>query len=198
MKLVSLLSLFFITIGCSTTQLKSTNPKAVAKNICMNSEGRGRLSINSKKYLFTYFSALESEVSKWTLGLSFPFQAEEIFELDWSEDSQMKFKTSIDTKILKENSNINPAQLDEFMKSLGESLKDIIKLKSNKKSKLAYQWRVEKNSLYGESRKDKTSVMFTNINSEGFFGLIDFSYSGDQQNFKIEFILQDCFEGNKA
>ena len=42
----------------------------------------------------------------------------------------MKFETTIDTKILKENSNIDPAQLDEFIKALGESLKDIVKLKN--------------------------------------------------------------------
>lgn len=161
----------------------------------MNSEGKGRLSVNSKTYIFTYFSALDSEESKWVLGLNFPFQDEETFELDWSRNSKMNFKTSIDTKILKENTNIDPAQLDLFISSLGESLKDIIKLKSRSKSNLTYKWMVDKNSLFGESRSKKTSVKFTNVNNEGFFGLIDFSYNKkENQSFRIEFILKECFE----
>lgn len=193
--MVSLLMLLIITVACSTAQLSSKNPKIVAKNICMNSEGRGRLSINGKKYVFTYFSALSNEDSKWTLGLSFPFQDEELFELDWSENKKMKFKTSIDDKILRENSNIDPNELDQFIKSLGLSLQDIIKLKSKDNSRLTYSWKVQKNSLEGENKTKQTQVNFTNINTNGYFGLIEFDYQKQaEQNFKIEFILNECFE----
>lgn len=195
MKMVSLLIVLIILGACSTAKLSSENPRVVAKNICMNNEGKGRLSINGKKYVFTYFSALSNEDSKWTLGLSFPFQDEEIFELDWSEDNKMKFNTSIDDKILRENSNIDPRELDKFISSLGLSLQDIIRLKSKSNSKLSYQWIVQKNSLKGHNKSNKTEVEFTNINNDGYFGLIQFDYLKQaKQNFKIEFILNECFE----
>lgn len=184
--------MIFLT-SCSTAVLTSKNPRLAAKNICMNSEGRGRLTINKSKYLFSYFSSLDSEHSKWTLGLSFPFQDEETFELDWSENGKMKFQTSLDNKILRENSQINPLELEQFITSLGSSLKDIIKLKANSK-KLSHFWRVDKNNLVGQSF-DKQGVMtFTNLNNKNF-GLIQFEYKKESdQAFKIEFILQECFE----
>lgn len=179
--------------SCATPLLTSKSPELAAQNICMNSEGRGRLSINKRKYLFSYFSSLDSEHSKWLLGLSFPFQDEETFELDWSENETMKFKTSLDTKILRENSQVNPMELENFIGSLGHALKDIIKLKANEK-KLSHFWRVEKNSLIGVARNKKGKMTFTNLNSHNF-GLIQFEYQKDSdQAFKIEFILQECFE----
>ena len=129
MKRVSLAVALFILEGCSTTQLGSKDPKVVAEKICLNNDGRGRLTVNQKKYVFTYFSALENDDAKWVLGLSFPFQEEEIFELDWSENSKMKFNTSSDSKILKENTNINPQELDRFINAIGSALKDVINLK---------------------------------------------------------------------
>ena len=188
------LFIFFVLTSCAIPQLTTKNPRIVAKNICMNSEGRGRLTINNKKYVFSYFSALDSKYSKWTLGLSFPFQDEETFELDWSENQKMKFKTSLDTKILRENSQINPEVLEAFISSLGSSLKDIIKLKETDK-KLTHEWWVEKNSLYGTNSKKKSKMSFTNLDTEDKFGLIKFEYlNNTKQNFKIEFILKECFE----
>ena len=189
-----ILTIFIILTSCATPQLSSKDPRIAAQNICMNSEGRGRLTINNKKYVFSYFSSLESKYSRWTLGLSFPFQDEETFELDWSENQKMKFKTSLDTKILRENSQINPEALELFITSLGNSLKDIIKLKGIDK-KLTHRWWVEKNSLYGTNPNKKSKMSFTNLDTENKFGLIKFEYlNNTKQNFKIEFILKECFE----
>ena len=195
MKLVSYLALLIIAVGCSSTQLKSTNPNVVAQKICLNNEGRGRLTVNQKKYVFTYFSALEKDDSKWILGLSFPFQDEEVFELDWSENQKMKFNTSIDSKILKENSNINPTELELFINSIGLALKDVIKLKNYSNQKLAYNWNVNKNSFIGTSKARKMKVRFDNLVKGHHFGLIELEYVKDKdQSFKFEFILSECFE----
>ena len=161
----------------------------------MNSEGKGRLTVKNKKYIFTYESFLDEDQAKWVLTLDFPLRSEETFELDWSKNGKMHFKSSIDTKILRENKEVDPKELDRFVSSIGHFLKDIIKLRSYSKKKLRNKWKLDKKSLNSISRSKRSKMLFTNINNENYFGLMTVSYEGKgDQSYKMDFIVRKCFK----
>jgi len=167
----------------------------VADNVCMHSEGKGRLTVKNQKYIFTYESFLEEDRARWVLTLDFPLRSEETFELDWSKNGKMHFKSTIDTKILRENKEVDPKEIDLFVSSIGHFLKDIIKLRTQSKEKLANKWKLDKKSLIGQSRSKRSEMLFTNLNSEKYFGLMSVSYKGnDEQSYKMDFIVRKCFK----
>lgn len=187
--------------SCSLFEKKklSRDVPEVAKSICINSEGKGRLTVKGNKYIFSYESYLEEEQAKWQLVLDFPLRSEESFELDWSRDNKMRFKSTIDSKILRENKEINPKELDYFVSSIGYFLQDIIKLTGDKKKKLKNGWRVNKDTLVAMSRSKRGKMEFTNLNSENYFGLMSVSYMGKgKQKYKLDFIVRKCFKNNSS
>jgi hypothetical protein len=101
---------------------------------------------------------------------------------------------SIDDKILKENSEINPKELDRFTKYIGYFLKDLVRLKTNSKKKLKFKWKTTKKTLAGVSKSKRARMVFKNLAASGYFGLMSIEYRGkSKQNYKMEFVISKCF-----
>ena len=201
MKFTPYLLIIFFLSSCSLFQTKqlSKDISVAAENICFNSEGKGRLTVKNKKYIFSYESFLEEEQAKWKLVLDFPLRPEESFELDWSQNNKMKFKSTIDTKILRENKNINPKELDYFVSSIGHFFKDIILLRNGNKADLKNKWHLKKNSLFASSKSKRAKMKFSNLTSENYFGLMNVSYIGkEKQTYKLDFIVRKCFKNEAS
>ena len=77
------------------------------KNVCLSSQGKGRLQVGNSKYVFSYEAALDEEHANWLLALNFPLRPQETLQLDWSQEGGTKLKTSLEDKIIKE---LNAAQ----------------------------------------------------------------------------------------
>lgn len=189
-----LMSLLVFLSSCASVNNLSSDPFIEARKVCLDSEGRGRLTVQSSTYIFKYYSELDQKYGKWSLGLDFPMQEEEVFELDWSENGKMKFTTSIDNKILNENSKIDPKELDRFTKYMGYFLKDLMHLKNGKEKQLKFKWHTTRKKLTGENRNKRAVIDFENVDSAGYFGLMSIEYRGRKsQNYKMEFVLSKCF-----
>jgi hypothetical protein len=191
-----IIAFVFLFSGCAsfTPNNLTSDIYKEANKVCLDGEGHGRLGVKSSSYVFRYYSELDIKYGKWSLGLDFPLQEEELFEIDWSENNKMKFTTSIDDKILKENSEINPKELNRFTKYIGYFLKDLVRLKTNSKKKLKFKWKTTKKKLIGSSKSRKAMISFENLDASGYFGLMTIEYRGKlKQNYKIEFVVSKCF-----
>ena len=191
---------FFFFSSCSLFKTfdVSENMRLSAKKICLSGEGKGRLGVNNKKYIFQYESGLDLEYANWKLALNFPLQKSELFELDWSENGKVKFSSSIDQRILRENDAIDPHSFDFFTRSIGQLIQEIISLKEattrggTRESK--FQWKQSKKILSVTNSKENFTANFSNMVGDEYFGLIKMSYiDSKKQNFRMDLIVKTCF-----
>lgn len=188
----------------------SKNLNLSTKKICLSSEGKGRLGIDDKKYIFQYESVLDLEHANWKLALNLPLQKSEIFELDWSQNNQVKFSSTIDEKILRENNRVNPTSLEFFTQSIGRLIQEIISLNNPQqldshglgaelRPQSHFVWEQTKKSLFVrnrivENKNDNFQASFSNMVGNQHFGLIKLKYTDDKkQEFKMDLILKECF-----
>ncbi|MBD66123.1 MAG: hypothetical protein CME62_13005 [Halobacteriovoraceae bacterium] len=160
----------------------------------MNSEGNGRLVVNGRKYVFGYDSLMDREQHKWSLELDFPLHPTEIFEIDWSENKEFKFNSSIDQKILRENKNIDPMELDKFTEVIVHYLQDLVQLQNQNENKLNFNWTIKKNTLYATNKNQSAQLSFNALDAEGYFKKMVIGYqSKKNQSYKMEFVVRKCF-----
>ena len=191
--------LLFLLSGCSVFQNSqlSTNLNDATKNICLSSVGKGRLQIASKKYIFSYESALNEEYGEWVLVLNFPLRPAETFKLDWSRDGAIVFESSFDQKILRENQNINPQNLDHFTQGLGKLIQEVIALRSGKSPSSQMKWKKIKNKLKVLNRGRTLKGEFSKLAASGHCGLMQLSFMGEGKSFyKLELVVRECFDQN--
>ncbi|MCV6608904.1 MAG: hypothetical protein OIF32_11895, partial [Campylobacterales bacterium] len=178
LKSTALLVLLFSLNSCSLfNSYKLTRDVAFeSKKICLTSEGRGRLHVSGRKYVFSFESFLDQKESKWTLGLDFPLHNQETFEIDWSVAGKIRMKSSIEDKLLRESSEVNPKELALFVRGIGVLLKEVIFLKENKtkKSKF-YQWTINDKELLGVDKRKRFFASFQKPTNDKF-GLISLEY----------------------
>lgn len=170
------------------------------KRICLSSEGKGRLVVQNRKYIFSYDSILEKKLAHWELALNFPLRKTETFKLDWSKSGKVDFTSTIEEKLLKENKNLDPRSIEEFTSGLGNLLEEIIKLRTAKKLKSKkFSWSSSKKSLIAKSRNKSFNAVFTNLGPNGHFGLMRLSYqnSGDQA-YKMDLVVRKCLESRQS
>ena len=183
--------------GCSLfkTYDVSRNLSDSSKKICLSSEGKGRLVVGNRKYIFGYDSGLDEKHANWKLALNFPLQKSEIFELDWSEDGKVIFKSSIDDRLLRENRNINPASLEFFTKSIGQLIQDSLSLKKVGESKAPkFVWKKTKKNLTATDQSKKFKAIFKNMVGDKYFGLMQISYKDGKKNqYRMDLVLKECF-----
>ncbi len=192
MKLLLTSCLIFL-VGCATYTL-SSNINKESQKICMNSEGNGRLVVNGRKYVFGYDSLMDREQHKWSLELDFPLHPTEIFEIDWSENKEFKFNSSIDQKILRENKNIDPMELDKFTEVIVHYLQDLVQLQNQNENKLNFNWTIKKNTLYATNKNQSAQLSFNALDAEGYFKKMVIGYqSKKNQSYKMEFVVRKCF-----
>jgi hypothetical protein len=198
MKYILILNFLFLS-SCGLLKTKSLNRNITkaSQSVCLSSEGKGRLEILKRKYVFSYESALDVEAANWELALSFPLRDQESFKLDWSEENKILFTSSIEDKILKENKNINPNSLHEFTQNLGRLLHEVI-LRSdeaNKGLKSKFMWQVTNKELKAMNRDKTFKASFLNLVAGGHFGLMRIQYKDDdQQSYKLDLVVRNCHE----
>lgn len=195
MKFLLLLMLFS---GCAFLETKKLSKRleSATENICLSSMGKGRLEINQKKYIFSYESALDEEHGKWVLALNFPLRPQETFQIDWSEAGKVKFNTSLDEKILKENKNVDPLSLDKFTGNLGYLLEEIILIRTKgKKSKKRFKWKKVKNDLKTINNDKNFLGRFSKLTAEGYFSLMQVSFKDREKKlYKMDLVVRNCLE----
>lgn len=181
--------------SCSVFQTsKLKNLDSAAQAVCLNSEGKGKIQIASDIAYFGFYSVLELEEANWLLGMNFPLQEEETFELDWSRNGKISFKTSIEQKILRQNKDVNPIELEEFIQFAGNSLKDIVTLKSKNKNKLALIWGIDQGQMVGTSSRKKAKIIFEEFQGQFYKKMKIELISKKDQVYKLEFNTRICHE----
>lgn len=192
---ILLLNTLLILSSCSLFKNQSLS-RDITKNtkkICLSGSGKGRLTIQNSTYVFGYESSLEEELAKWTLALDFPLRNQEIFHLDWSQSKKVKFSSTIEEKILKENKHVHPKHLDEYIQNLGNFLKEVIDMRTNRISKSNYSWKMDRKSITAQNRNNVFSAEFKQLTSEDFFGLMTIRYHFDEnQSYKMDFVVRNC------
>lgn len=197
---ILLLSLFLFIYGCSLfkTYSLSRDITKESKKICLSGEGKGRLSVHGSRYVFSYENLLDLEHNHWILGLDFPLRNQETIELDWSNPKKVKFKTSIESKILQEQKDIDPRELNLFIQSFGSLLRDIVTFKADEnKQDSVMKWSINKKQLSAISHNGKIQARFENLDASGHFKLSSFIYTdldSKTEKYKIEFVLGECTE----
>lgn len=184
--------------GCSlfkTYDVSKDFSDSVQK-VCLSSEGKGRLVVGNKKYVFAYDSALEEERAQWKLALHFPLRKAEVFELDWSKDGKVEFSSTIDDKLIRENKRVNPKSLDYFTNSIGTLLQEVIEVRTKKTNKSQnYVWTTSKKSLKAKKKSGKFNAEFKNMVGDKYFGLMQIHYSDKKnQKFRMDLVVRDCFQ----
>jgi hypothetical protein len=166
------------------------------KKICLSSEGKGRLYVQKRKYIFSYESGLEEEQANWQLALNFPLRNTETFKLDWSKNGKVSFESSIEQKLLRENKTINPKSLEKFTTGLGHLLEEIINIRNIKKSgPKRFKWKTSRKSLKASSKNQRFNAVFTNLVSDSHFGLMSVSYQNSKTQFyKMDLVVRKCLE----
>ena len=194
MKIIALLLL----TSCSIleTHTVDRNLHKSTQKICLSSEGKGRLFVQKRKYIFSYESGLDEEHANWQLALNFPLRKTETFKLDWSTNNSVVFESSIEQKLLRENKTINPKSLENFTTGLGHLLEEIINIRNLKKSgPKRFQWKSNQKSLQATSPNKKFNAVFTNLVSDSHFGLISVSYQNSKKQFyKMDLVVRKCLE----
>ncbi len=191
-----LIFLFFISCaGMNKTKLSGEIGQAVQK-VCLSSEGNGRLTVLNKKYVYSYESVLEADLGRWILAMSFPLRNPETFELDWSEAGKVKFTSSIEERILKENKNINPKSLEDFTNKLGHLFDVIVRLQLKQSvDNSKFDWSVSDKDLVFVHSDKKLSATFTNLTSNNSFGLVSVTYSDlMSQDYKLDLVVSNCLK----
>lgn len=196
MNYLAIFILFFL-VGCGHLKTKSLekNLKKASQAVCLSSDGKGRLGILERKYVFSYESVLDKELANWILALSFPLRDQETFTIDWSKENQIKFESSVEDKILKENKNINPNSLHEFTQNLGHLLHEIINRndKVNNASPSKFIWDVTNKELLVTNRSKTFKASFLNLAALGYFSLMRIEYMGiNEQSYKLELVVRNC------
>lgn len=183
--------ILLLLTSCATNRLTS-NFKNEVEKICLSGVGKGRLHVGGHKYVFSYESALETEQEKWSLSMDFPMRNPELLEISWNEEGESKLNTSIDQKIMRENSDVNPEELDAFIKGLGDFVQDIIKIKEGMSRNKKVKWLMGKKKIKAQS--GKVEGTFTNLKGK-YFGKMSMDYSSKtSKTYKIDFIVRKCFE----
>ena len=197
--LTNLFLLSFLT-SCSLFKVAklSDNLAENANRICLSAEGKGRITVKNQKYVFGFESALYEDDNAWKLFLNFPLRKTESFEIDWSENNKVKFKSSLEDKLLKESKGVNPKSIKFFTHYIGILLKDIVYTRTHsehlKKSPLI--WSKKGSDLIAATEKKSFNAQFTNLMADSYFGLIKIEYKDIKKDlYRMELIVRKCFEG---
>lgn len=192
------LPLIFSLTGCAILETHTVDRELhkSTQKICLTSEGKGRLFVQKKKYIFSYESGLEEEAAIWQLALNFPLRKTEIFKLDWSKEGIVEFKSSIEEKLLKENKTINPKSLEKFTNGLGSLLEEIINVRNlRKNTNKRFVWSSSSKHLKARTKDKKFNATFTNLVSNSHFGLMSVSYQNSKRQFyKMDLVVRNCHE----
>lgn len=192
---------FVILFVCSSCSLFKTfdvskNKQISAKKICLSTEGKGRLTVGEKKYVFGHESALNSELANWKLALNFPLRKAEVFELDWSENGNVKFTSTLGDKILRENKRVDPRSIELFTDSIGKLIQNIIDASSdNETMDKEFIWTFAKKELNIKREGTRFSAKFSNMVADSYFGLMQISFQDSKkQNFRMDLVIKSCFQ----
>lgn len=170
------------------------------KNVCLSSQGKGRLQVGNSKYVFSYEAALDEEHANWLLALNFPLRPQETFQLDWSQEGDIKLKTSLEDKIIKENRGVDPRSVEKFVQGLGALIQEIIHTRTNDEALKTRQfnWKKVRNELWTLNKNHNIKAKFKKLGSEGFFTLMELSYLEPEKSFyKLDLVVRQCFEAQK-
>ena len=194
--MTKLLILFFLT-SCATFQksIVERDLRKSSKKICLSAVGKGRLNIKGKKNIFGYESALDGDGHAWELALNFPLHKTEHFNLDWST-GKVKFKTSLEEKILKENADVDPKSIERFTSAIGRLLEEAINYQLDQvKEETHFNWTVTGKSIEAKSCDDNINAVFTNLIDNQYFGLMSISYTESEViEYKMDLIVRNCLQ----
>lgn len=196
---IALLMTFFLT-SCSLFKISkvSKDLSVSSQKICLSSEGKGRLNVKGRKYIFSYESGLLDHDHSWKLALKFPLRKAEIFEIDWSNPNKVKFTSTIEDKILRENRGVNPKSIEIFTSQVGHLLKEVLIHQSGRKEqKVEFDWKADGGSLLASKKDSKFKAKFTNIVAEHYFGRMSLSYVDiTDEEYSLDLIVRNCSEND--
>jgi len=124
--LLSLLILF----SCASTNLKD---KAIAEKLaktCLKGDGRGRINIQGKKYLFSFETDIKMSTDNkekiWVSVMEFPLHGSEMLAYRWKKDKwsvEGSFLSALKNFLKQSKQNLTVNELDQMLAGLGEIIR---------------------------------------------------------------------------
>ena len=153
--------IFLIFVGCSATPPKQLTQDIVSEmqKVCLSGEGKGQLDVGGSKYSFSYESMWEREENRWSLGLDFPLQDQQILTLDLN-NKKSQLEGGLAEKILKENDDVDPKRLNVFLVKWSEFINSILAIQDTKDlNKSTVHWEIKKHLLISEVKLPEQNFM---------------------------------------
>ncbi len=155
--------------------------------LCLEGEGKGRISQNSGRKLFSFQSKIELENKKWQLGIDIPLHGEELLELSLVED-KLVLGGSFANKMKK-----FPKKDRLLWKEMTEMLKlFLISLDSNvEASKFQVQNKEngDRQITFLLDNSKMTLLLFAQSQSNDYIEKIEFQYFPNQMSEKYDLSL---------
>lgn len=102
-KLVGVI-LLLLSSSCSQLQV-SNNPAKTIPKICLNADGKGRISMPQGKIVFSYSTVWDEENKMFRMEVQPPFQNSETLDIDYGNDHDHRFQGSLISLVIKKVGN---------------------------------------------------------------------------------------------
>ena len=126
------LSLFLLVllVGCASSDLRD---KAVVEKLtkaCLKGDGRGRINIKGKKYLFSFETDIKMSPDKkekvWASLMEFPLHGSEMLAYRWKNDKwrvEGSFLAALKDFLKDSKQNLTVRELDQMLAGLAEIIR---------------------------------------------------------------------------
>lgn len=184
--------------SCSLFKAKGgiKNTEIAFQNICLDTEGSGRIFVDSQNYIFNYESALFTEDLRFVVLMNFPLYGQEKFEMKWDfQKNKATYDASYEQMVLRSQKQIDLKIFQRMSFAWKAFYEDYLTSKKLIDSKIP-QWTILKEKeLIKEYKfsKDLVRLYFSNQVDDKYFGkmVMDYYQSGNKY-FGIEFIVRKC------
>ena len=180
--------------SCATFQKPDT--KGLKNNldrICFSAEGKGRVTLSSKKYAFDFESLISRDKKKWAIDFHFPSAIEKIIEVDY--DRPLSKQKESFKKLL---ADLNKEEFNDFLLSeFWEKMSKILKASEGLDKNLNWSILRDKFIISFPPAKGYT-FRFEAFNLDLFFRRMKISIENEGSSgingpaFQIELFLDSC------
>ncbi|WP_157868297.1 hypothetical protein [Halobacteriovorax marinus] len=207
-------------LSCTHTSLNSKNDFELMTNqlgnLCLSSQGRGRIKLLKSTTLFSYESANDASRKIWKMGVDIPLHGSELLSLYWGEieNSVARFKGNFARRIYTTIRNQNNSKENiSYLKGFAHGFSQLIFLseKLNKEGKNLCQseyckvgdsvlsWKTSEGHLFFDYSSDGNSSEilrfdFSNLSEEGAkrLSIYPIENKSSSNSFRVELFFNQC------
>lgn len=198
--MIRLYILLFFLVSCQTTTLLK-DVDELEHAICLSSEGKGRIQVSGQKQVFSFKTFYDEDNLELDIDFSFPIYGTESVSIEYvGGRTRFKIDSSFERRILREQSDVNPELIDEFLTLWAEFFEDLLvskKLVETDKG-VMFKWDKTSKTLFANSliSKHEAFVEFHYLSKENFFERMDMKVveNNSSSQVALELIVRKCLE----